>query len=124
LYRPDTTNLTSFTRAQLLAKVQNGDTITLMGVPPGSGLRMGIDRNEDGVLDGDTPPPALTAASAAGSLVLNWPYSAAGFALESAPSLAPPAWTSAPNPVEIIGGQNFVTNPASAGVMFFRLHRP
>jgi YVTN family beta-propeller protein len=124
LYRPDTTNLNSFTHAQLLTKIQNGDVLTVMGVPPGSGTRMGIDRNEDGVLDGDTPPPALTATSTAGNLVLNWPYSAAGFALESAPTLAPPAWTTAPNSVEIISGQNFVTNPTSAGVMFFRLHRP
>jgi hypothetical protein len=29
-----------------------------MGVPPGSGVRMGIDRNVDGVLDGDVGPPA------------------------------------------------------------------
>ena len=27
--------------------------LTFMGVPPGSGARMGIDRDEDGVLDGD-----------------------------------------------------------------------
>lgn len=38
--------------AQLYALVkQSGDTLTVMGVPPGSGRRMGIDRNLDGTLD-------------------------------------------------------------------------
>jgi hypothetical protein len=32
---------------------QNGNSATFTCVPPGSGLRMGIDRNLDGVLDGD-----------------------------------------------------------------------
>ena len=52
-YKPDSTNLTIFTHAQLYANVLNGDTLTIMGVPSGSGTRMGIDRNEDGVLDAD-----------------------------------------------------------------------
>ncbi|MFT6387802.1 MAG: hypothetical protein ACJAUP_001174 [Cellvibrionaceae bacterium] len=29
------------------------NTITYTCAPPGSGIRMGIDRNEDGILDGD-----------------------------------------------------------------------
>jgi YVTN family beta-propeller protein len=69
LYRPgsndygsDRTGTGPFTRAQLRARIQAGDVLTPMGVPKGSGLRMGIDRNLDGILDGDTgtapPPPA------------------------------------------------------------------
>lgn len=60
LYRPssndyvaDRTGLGPFTRAELLAKIAAGDTLSLMGVPPGSGVRMGIDRDLDGRLDGD-----------------------------------------------------------------------
>jgi DNA-binding beta-propeller fold protein YncE len=60
LYRPgpneyatDQTGLGPFTRAELLAKIAAGDTLSLMGVPPGSGVRMGIDRDLDGRLDGD-----------------------------------------------------------------------
>jgi hypothetical protein len=30
-----------------------GNTLTFTCAPPGTGLRMGIDRDEDGVLDGD-----------------------------------------------------------------------
>jgi YVTN family beta-propeller protein len=53
-YKTDKTGLGPFTRAQLLNLIKSGDTLTPMGVPPGSGLRMGIDRNLDGVLDGDS----------------------------------------------------------------------
>ncbi len=41
-----------FSLAEIGLKVAQGDTITLMGVPKGSGVRMGIDRDLDGVLDG------------------------------------------------------------------------
>jgi DNA-binding beta-propeller fold protein YncE len=60
LYRPglddyvtDRTGLGPFTRAELQAKIAAGDILSLMGVPPGSGLRMGIDRDLDGRYDGD-----------------------------------------------------------------------
>ena len=32
---------------------QKGSVLTFMGVPPGGGKQLGIDRNLDGVLDGD-----------------------------------------------------------------------
>jgi YVTN family beta-propeller protein len=42
------------TQAQPIAKAQQGNaTLTFMGVPPGSGTRLGIDRDLDGTLDGD-----------------------------------------------------------------------
>jgi hypothetical protein len=60
LYRPgsgdylaDKTGLGPFTRSQLRARIAAGDTLTLMGVFPGTGVRMGIDRDLDGRLDGD-----------------------------------------------------------------------
>jgi YVTN family beta-propeller protein len=122
-YRPDSTNLATQTRAQLAAKVQAGDTLTLMGVPPGSGVRLGIDRDENGVLDGDEPPPRLNVTRAGSSTVLDWPYSAAGYVLESSPVLPGAPWTNAPEPVEIIGSRNYVTNGAAAGASYFRLRR-
>jgi YVTN family beta-propeller protein len=121
-YRPDSTSLTNLTHAQLYAKIGGGDTMTIMGVPPGSGLRMGIDRNEDGVLDADTPPPALQIAQGAGLAVLTWPYGAAGFALESSPAVSGGGWTNVPDPLEIINSQNFVTNSPPAAATFYRLH--
>lgn len=53
LYETDTTGLGPFTQAQLIGFIQAGDTLSIMGVPPGSGVRFGIDRNRDGVKDGD-----------------------------------------------------------------------
>jgi hypothetical protein len=44
--------LISAARLRVLAG-QHGGEITFTCVPPGSGARIGIDRDEDGVLDGD-----------------------------------------------------------------------
>lgn len=52
-YTTDKTGVGPFTQAQLTAKVLAGDILKVMGVPPGSGTRMGIDRNLDGILDGN-----------------------------------------------------------------------
>ena len=48
----DTGGVGPFSIAEIGAKVAQGDVITLMGVPRGSGARMGIDRDLDGVGDG------------------------------------------------------------------------
>lgn len=52
-YRADKRGIGPLTRVALTKLISQGDTLTLMGVPPGSGVRMGIDRNLDGILDGD-----------------------------------------------------------------------
>jgi len=52
-YATDKTGVGPFTQAQLTAKVLAADILSVMGVPPGSGRRMGIDRNLDGILDGN-----------------------------------------------------------------------
>jgi len=52
-YTTNTTGLGPFTQAQLISFIQAGDTLSVMGVPPGSGVRFGIDRNHDGIKDGD-----------------------------------------------------------------------
>ena len=120
-YRPDTTNLTALTRAQLTTKIQNGDRLSIMGVPPGSGIRMGIDRDENGLLDGDMPPPSLNIARNSSGGIISWPLSAAGYDLQAAELLSPAAWSNTPDPVEILGNQNYVTNSAPVGSRFFRL---
>jgi YVTN family beta-propeller protein len=124
-YLPDTTKLSAFTHTQLVTSIQGGDTLTIIGVPPGSGQRMGIDRDLDGVLDADVPPPSLQIAPAPGSAVVNWAYTAAGFNLEASLSLGPATWSNVLAPLEISGGQNYVTNPAAAGgAQFYRLKSP
>ncbi|HTT62891.1 MAG TPA: beta-propeller fold lactonase family protein [Bryobacteraceae bacterium] len=56
-YQSDATGLGPFTQAQLVGFIQSGDILTIMGVPPGSGVRMALDRNLDGVLNGDVQQP-------------------------------------------------------------------
>ncbi len=54
LFLPDSAGDASLTRAELEAALSNlGDRITLMCVPWGSGQRIAIDRDLDGVLNGD-----------------------------------------------------------------------
>jgi YVTN family beta-propeller protein len=48
---PDSLLETPLTDASLRGTLQAGDVITYMGVPPGAGRRMGIDRDRDGWLD-------------------------------------------------------------------------
>jgi len=62
-YQTDATGLGPFTEAQLTSFIQNGDTLTVMGVPPGSGVRMGIDRNLDGILNWDAEPTKAKASA-------------------------------------------------------------
>ncbi|MDB6113023.1 MAG: hypothetical protein JWR69_4773 [Pedosphaera sp.] len=129
LYRPastdylvDSTNSAPFTRAQLQAKILAGDSLSLTGVPPGSGARMAIDRDLDGVLDGDVALPALQAVASGGNLVLSWPYSAAGYVLESSPTLSSTSiWTTVAAPLVIVGSQNLLTNNPTSTARFYRL---
>lgn len=123
-YKLDSTNSATMTRAQLAAKVLAGDTLTVMGVPPGSGQRMGIDRNLNGVLDFDEPLPQLQIARVSNQSVLNWPLSAVGFSLEQTPSLVSPTWSDDTNAVQIVNQFNFVTNSSSDATKFFRLRQP
>jgi hypothetical protein len=125
-YLPDSTNLpTAYSHGLLLTNIRSGDTLTLMGVPPGSGIRMGIDRNEDGVLDADLPPPSLQIAMPGSAFNISWPLSAAGYVLESTTSVPGMPWTVTTNLVQIVGGQNYITNPLPLeGAAFYRLRFP
>ena len=119
-YRPDTTNLVAMTRAQLQAKISAGDTLTVMGVPPASGQRMGIDRNLDAILDGDAGVPSLAIAKAPPNVLISWPTNAP-YVLERAGTLPSTNWR-----VETsrrgINGLNFqVTNNLSSNALYFRL---
>ena len=123
-YQPDSINDAPLTRAQLISKVLAGDTLTLMGVPPGSGQRMALDRDGDGVLDADAPLPRLEITQAGAQTVLHWPFSAAGFQLEETSDLPSGNWSSVTNVITIASGFNYVTNDLRAGSRFFRLRQP
>ena len=61
---------------------------------------MGIDRNLDGVLDGDTSPPLLAIARANPNLLISWSTNAAGFVLERADDVPSTNWR-----VETVGAR-------------------
>jgi YVTN family beta-propeller protein len=53
-FKPDSIRLRSLRDTELRAAVNSpADVLTFTCVPPGSGYRTGIDRNSDGILDGD-----------------------------------------------------------------------
>jgi hypothetical protein len=85
---------------------------------------MGIDRDSNGVLDADEPLPRLQITLAGANTVINWPLNASGFQMETATSLTSEGWSNVSGPVEIVGGQNFMTNAAAPGAKFFRLRQP
>jgi hypothetical protein len=120
-YKPDTTNAAAMTRSQLRAKILAGDTLTLLGVPPGSGTRMGIDRNLDGELDGDVPPPSLRITQVSTNALVAWSTNAAGFVLERTVSLPPTNWWTDTNLRGLVGNEFAITNALSPTNYFFRL---
>lgn len=122
-YQSDETGIGPFTRAQLLTKIQNGDTLTLLGVPPGSGYRMGIDRDVDGVLDRDVPEPTLQITKTSSKAVVSWPVSADGFVLEKSDSPNGANWVPETSLRVTNGGLFTITNTISSTNLFYRLRQ-
>ena len=121
VYQFDSTNSPPLTRAQLRSKVLAGDTVTLMGVPPGTGTRIGIDRNANNILDADEPAPILRIAKTPpSSVVVTWSTDAPGFVLEQAPAI-PATWSVNTSEKGVVGDQFSVTNSAAVSNAFYRL---
>jgi hypothetical protein len=121
-YRTDKGGLGPFTHAELRTKIVAGDTLTFMGVPPGSGYRLGIDRNQDGVLDGDVAQPNLEIAVAATNSIVAWSTNANGFLLERTTTLPTTSWSPDTNLRGLAAGKFNVTNSLSqTNALFFRL---
>jgi hypothetical protein len=93
----------------------------LLGVPPGSGARLGIDRDLDGVLDADTPAPRLAVTRVSANAVVSWTTNAAGFVLERAPGLPTGPWSPDTTPRGVAAGAFTVTNALTGSNLFFRL---
>jgi hypothetical protein len=120
-YRPDKQGLPAVTRAELIARVQNGDAITILGVPPGAGTRLGIKRNPSGLLDGDTPRPPLRLVRSVANSIVAWPTNASGFVLETTTVLPATNWTAETSLRGMVGNEFTVTNTPAESSRFFRL---
>lgn len=128
LYRPaaadyvtDKTGVGPFTHAELVAKVMAGDTLTLMGAPLVSGQRMSVDRDWNGVLDGDESPPALAAVLSGTSIAISWPTNSAGFVLEFSESLSPLSWRTETSGQNVDTDRFTVTIPITRQNRYYRL---
>jgi len=119
-YRADQLLAPLLTRAALVTKVLAGGIISVMGVPPGTGTRLGIDRNANGVLDGDEPLPSLQIVRAATNAIVAWSTNAAGFVLETTVAL-PAAWGTETSVRGVVGTEFNVTNVLAPIGRFFRL---
>jgi len=89
LFRSDRENSPRWSRAELLARLGEGDALSFLGVLPGQGRRAGIDRNGNGLLDGDETPPGMT-ISQQESMTLRWPAPDRDWLLEEADTPAGP----------------------------------
>lgn len=71
-----------------------------------------------------TDTPKLAVILSQNELVLTWPATTAGFALQTATNLVSPVvWSNVTTAPTLINGQNAVTNPMSGSQQFFRLIR-
>ncbi len=120
-YRADKIGVGPFTRAQLRIKILAGDKLTIMGVPSGSGYRMGIDRNQDGLLDGDIAPPALEITRTIAAAVVSWATNVTGFVLERADKPSSTNWLPETSLRGTNAGKFSVTHSLSSSNLFFRL---
>lgn len=131
VYRPSTNDylgdqaaLAPLTRTALEAKITAGATATIMGVPRTSGQRLGIDRNGNGLPDGDEPLPSLGISLAVSAPLLAWPAAGAGHVLEFTISLNPPNWQPVTEPRGTSGSNINVADPTAGTQRFYRLRRP
>jgi uncharacterized repeat protein (TIGR03803 family) len=65
--------------------------------------------------------PRLEIVGSGAQVILTWPSSVIGFALQSTTNLNSPAWTNVSTAPVVVNGQNTVTNPISGIQQFFRL---
>lgn len=120
-YRPHKQSLPAVARANIVADILNAGVATVMGVPPGSGVRLGIDRNLDGILDGDVPQPPLRIAKSASDTIVAWSTNNNGFVLEATPALPATNWSTETSIRGVAGSEFNVTNPPIPASRFFRL---
>ena len=127
-YRFDAQSNPMRSRAWIENQIRQGATLTFMGVPYGSGLRLGIDRDLDGTLDGDGQSIALSIRKTddGESIELRW-NSEAGrtYTIERSETLTPGSWSAEASGISGEGGPaSLIVFPATdQHARFFRIGR-
>jgi oligosaccharide reducing-end xylanase len=100
-----------------LAVLQPATAVTLQSSIPGHSGQSFAFNVQAGI-------PTLTITPQAGSVVISWPTTAAGFNLEQTASLSAGSWTTETNYPSVVGSNNVITNTSTATATFYRLHKP
>jgi hypothetical protein len=120
-YATDTPGVGPFTRAELWARIEAGDTLTLMGVPTLSGYRMALDRDSDDILNGAELPPPLQVTPSGSQIILSWPSTQPPVVLEFTDRLASAAWNIETHARSETSDRVTVTVPVGDQPRFYRL---
>ena len=123
-YLSDQAGLGPLTRAALQAKIAAGATLTFIGVPRGSGQRLGVDRDGDAILDADEPMPRLNLVFSSSTPQLTWPLPDAALVLEASDSVTSPNWQPVTEPRVPAAGSVSVVDPAPSPQRYYRLRKP
>lgn len=122
LYLSDRSGESAVTRAALIA-LAGSQPMTFSGVIPGDGLRLGGDRDLDGVPDADEALPVLGIEILPAALRLSWPAGASDWFPESSTTLAGP-WLPWTTPTSQTSTLLRAESPLPADpARFFRLRR-
>jgi hypothetical protein len=65
--------------------------------------------------------PTLTITETGGQAIISWPSPVGNYVLQQSSSLVSPSWTTVPNAVTAVNGQNQVTISAGGSAKFYRL---
>jgi YVTN family beta-propeller protein len=122
-YQSDRSSEAPLSRTALLDLLAAGDSLTFLGVPPGSGTRLGGDRDGDGIRDGDEAQPWALLEQTPGQFSFEWSAGRDDWFPQSSPSPSA-GWTPWTAPPRTNGGSLQLDWPTgTAGRRFFRLQR-
>lgn len=122
-YLPDQAAASASTRERLFAELQPGDSLTFLGTFPGEGIRLGGDRNGNGILDSDELAPVLSLTRVGDSLQLEWTDPGSEWVVERA-SLVNGPWASDRTSLSKLNNQRTVVHSLTENAReYFRLRR-
>jgi hypothetical protein len=123
VYQPDSAFQAPLTRAALLGSLTNSDFLTFTGSLPGLGAARGIDRDEDGLPDGDEASPIPLIQSSDGIILFSWESAFMDWYPESSPNLGPDSWNPLTSLPEHLSGRIRTPLPPGPRSLFLRLRR-
>lgn len=122
-YLPHRESAGAWTRAELLAQLRPDDVLTALATQTGQGRSHSLDRDGNGVPDGNDPMPRLVVRHLATGVQVEWPIAFPGWFVEATTSLVGD-WRPEPGR-DVTAETEFhqaIFQPSSAS-RFFRLRR-